>query len=99
MSMGPGGDRECARDGMGTPIRDKYGTCLQPIVSQEKWVFISAPDPDGVKPIGWFCVGPYWDNRRGRTMDMKCTYDFATGTYIDHEGTRWDPRQWNKRVE
>jgi len=28
-----------------------------------------------------------------------CTYEFETGTYVDGDGNRWDPRQWNKLVE
>jgi hypothetical protein len=28
-----------------------------------------------------------------------CTYEFETGTYVDGDGNRWDPTEYNKLVE
>jgi len=28
-----------------------------------------------------------------------CTYNFETGTYVDGDGNRWDPSEFNKLVE
>ena len=61
-----------------------------------KRVFLSPP-PSG----GWNSV---MGDRIGVSGDKcaaggGCTYDFGTQTYLDKDGNRWDPSEYNKLVE
>jgi len=61
-----------------------------------KRVFMSPPPPGG-----WFSVT---GERIGVSGDKcaaggGCTYDFGTQTYLDADGNRWDPSEYNKLVE
>ena len=68
-----------------------------------KRVFISPPPPSG----GWSSVtGEYVGVRGDKCAPGNngaspggCSYDFETQTYLDEDGNRWDPSEYNKLVE
>ncbi len=67
-----------------------------------KRVFISPPPPSG----GWSSVTGEYIGVRGEKCKAPnnglgtggCTYDFETQTYLDEDGNRWDPAEFNKLV-
>ena len=62
-------------------------------------VFISPPPPSG----GWSSMTGEYVGVRGDKCSISagngCTYDFETQTYLDADGNRWDPSEYNKLVE
>ena len=61
-----------------------------------KRVFMSAPPPGGWSSVTGERIGVSGDKC---AAGGGCTYDFGTQTYLDADGNRWDPSEYNKLVE
>ena len=61
-----------------------------------KRVFMSAPPSGGWNSVTGDRIGVSGDKC---AAGGGCTYDFETRTYLDADGNRWDPSEYNKLVE
>jgi len=61
-----------------------------------KRVFMSAPPSGGWSSVTGERIGVSGDKC---AAGGGCTYDFGTQTYLDDDGNRWDPNEYNKLVE
>jgi hypothetical protein len=61
-----------------------------------KRVFMSAPPSGGWNSVTGDRIGVSGDKC---AAGGGCTYDFGTQTYLDKDGNRWDPSEYNKLVE
>ena len=61
-----------------------------------KRVFMSPPPPGGWSSVTGERIGVSGDKC---AAGGGCTYDFGTQTYVDADGNRWDPSEYNKLVE